>query len=82
MAEMRKAILAKASTLETTMQKLYDGFSIMHKEFVHLYGFQRRRIKISQNLNYIHVFIAHVQEWTMRYEGAPLYLHKMMKPQT
>lgn len=28
----------------------------------------------------IHISIDHMQLWTMRYKGTPLYLPKMMKP--
>lgn len=38
--EMRKEILAKVSTLEAAMQNLYDRFITVHKEVVHLHGFQ------------------------------------------
>lgn len=60
MAEMKKFILVELSTLETTMWKLYDKFFIVHKEVVHLYGFQQGCMKISQNIKNIHVAIAHV----------------------
>ena len=40
MDEMRKVIFVEVSTLETTMQKLYDRFVTMHKAVVHLYDFQ------------------------------------------
>ena len=38
MEKMRKVILAEVSTLETTMQKLYDGFVTMHNAIVHLHN--------------------------------------------
>lgn len=79
MEEMKKVILDKVSALENTMKKLYNIFFTMHKAFVHLYGFQQWCPKMVQTLQNIHVVIAHVQELTMRYKGAPLYLHKMMK---
>ena len=81
LAEMRKEILAKVSTLESTMQKLYYEFFIMHKVVVHLYGFQQWSRKVVQTFNGIDASIAHVQEWIMRYKRAPLYLHNMMKLQ-
>jgi len=34
----------------------------------------------SQTLKGIHAAITHVQEWTMRHKGDPLYFHKIMKP--
>ena len=63
------------------MQKLYDGFITVHKLVVHLYGFQQRSKRVVWTLKEIHAAITHVQEWTMRYKGALLYLPKMMKPQ-
>lgn len=41
MAEMRKMILTKASTLEKVMWKMYDRFVTVHKAFVHLHGYQQ-----------------------------------------
>jgi len=79
MVEMRKAILAEVSTQEATMRKFYDGFITMHKAVVHLHGFQQWRKRFVQALTDIHATIAHVQKWTMRYEGAPLYLPKIKK---
>lgn len=38
-------------------------------------------MEIAQTLKDIHVVIVHVQEWTMRYKGAPPYLHMIMKLQ-
>lgn len=60
---------------------LYRIFFIVHEVVVHLYGFQQQCAKKTQTLKYIHTFIVHVQEWKMRYKGAPLYFHKMMKLQ-
>jgi len=62
MAETRKSIPAEVSTPETTMQKHYDEFVTLHKEVVHIYGFQQQCIKIVQTPKDIHVVIAHVQE--------------------
>ena len=39
MAEMRKVILTKVSTLEATMQKIYNRFVTVHKAVFHLFGF-------------------------------------------
>lgn len=38
--ELKAAILGKVSTLEETMQNLYEELIIMHKEVVHLHGLQ------------------------------------------
>lgn len=81
MAEMKKVILSKVSTLETTMQKLYDRFFTMHNVFVHVQGLQQWRKNLVQTLREIHVSIVHVQDWKMRYKGALLYFPKMTKPQ-
>lgn len=72
MVEMRKVILVEVSTLEATMQKLYEGFVIVHKVVVILHGFQQWRKMFFQTLVDIHVAIAHVQEWTLWYKRATL----------
>ena len=79
---MKKTILVDISTLENTMQMLYNKFFPVHKAIVHLYDFQQQYAKTTKTLKDIHATITHVQEWKMRYKGALLYLHKMMKPQT
>lgn len=68
MADMRKVILAEVSTLETTMQILYDGFVTLHKVVVSVHGLQQRSKEFVQTLTNIHFVIAHVQEWTMWYK--------------
>lgn len=78
---MRKVILVEVSTPETTMWKLYDKFVTVHKEVVHLYGFQQQSTNIVQTFKGINTAITHVYEWTMRYKGATHYLQKIMKPQ-
>lgn len=62
------------------MWKLYGRFVTVHKAIVHIYGFQEQCAKIAQSLKDIHIFITHVQEWTMRYKGASLSLQNIMKP--
>lgn len=81
MAEMTRGILANVSTLEATMWKLYDRFVTIHKEVVHLFGFQRQRKNILQTLRGIQTAIDHVQEWIIRYKGVSLHFLKMMKLQ-
>lgn len=39
MVEMKKVILVEVSTLETTIQKIYDRFFIVCKVDLHLYAF-------------------------------------------
>jgi len=34
-----------------------------------------------QTLKVIHTSIVHMQQWTMRYKGTPLFLYKRMKPE-
>ena len=63
------------------MQNLYDGFITVHKEVVHVHGLQQQSNKFVQTLKKMHAAITHVQEWTMRYKGAPLDLEKKTKPQ-
>ena len=63
------------------MHTLYKIFVTVHKAVIHLYSFQQQCIKTTQTLKDIHVVIMHVHEWTMRYNGPPLYFHKMMKMQ-
>ena len=75
-------ILAEVSTLESSMWKLYDGFVTMHKVVVRVHGLQQQSKYFVQTLKNIHVDIAHVQEWTMRYKAALLHLAKKMNPQT
>lgn len=77
---MRAATLAEVSTLEETMQKPYDWFVTVHKEVVHFHGLQHKRKEFVKILKNIQDVIAYVQEWTMRYKGAPLDLVKEMKP--
>lgn len=73
-------ILAEVSTLGKTMRKIYEGFATVHKSFIHLHGLQQKRKQFDKILKNIQVSIAYVQEWTMRYKGAPLELVKKMKP--
>lgn len=79
MTDMKKEIDAKISTLEATMRTVYKIFVTVHKVVVHLYIFQQQCAQMAQTLKDIHTVIAHMQEWTMRYKGASLYLHKRMK---
>ena len=62
MEEMRKVIMAKVSTLDTTMWKLYDGFVTVHKAVVCVHGLQQRRKEFVKTLRNIHDAISHVQE--------------------
>lgn len=80
MAEMRKVILAEVLTLRTATWKIYDKFVTVYMGIFHLYGFQQQCMKIAQTLKEIHGAIAHVQEWTMKYQRELLYFHKIMKP--
>lgn len=66
MVEMRKEILAKVSTLETAMWKLYDGFVTMHKVVFDLHGLKQWRKRFFQTLRDIHPTITHVKEWIMQ----------------
>lgn len=77
---MKTTILAKVSTLESTMRKLYDGFVTMHKSVVCIHGLQQWSKEFVQTLKNTHASITHVQEWTMRYKGALLELVNKMKP--
>lgn len=63
------------------MRIVHRRFVTMHKSVVHLYGFQQQCAQTTQTLKDIHTAIAHMQEWTMRYNGTLLYLHKRMKPE-
>ena len=60
------------------MKKLYDRIFTMHKVVVHVHGLQQQSKKFVQTLRCIHATIAHVQEWTMWYKGAPLWFPNMM----
>jgi len=46
-----------------------------------VHGLQQRSKEFVQTLKNMHAAIAHVQQWTMQYKGAPLHLAKKMKPQ-
>lgn len=74
MGEMRKVILVEVSTLEESMQKLYDGFFIMHKGIVYVHGLHQWSKEFVQTLNNIHAAITHVQEWETWYKGGPTLL--------
>jgi len=80
MAEMRKVIPIVVSTLETTMRKLYDEFVTVNKKVVHVHDLQQWSKEFLQTLRNMHVAITNVQEWKMRYKGAPLHFPKMIKP--
>ena len=78
-AELKKEILDEVLSLDTVMRELYSKFGIVHKAVVHLYGHQQHYTKITRTLTYIHEIVDHVQTWKIRYKGAPLHLHKIMK---
>lgn len=80
MGEMRKAILAKVSTLEDTKQNIYDIFVTVHKEVVCVHGVQQWSKVCLQTLKNIDAAIAHVEERKIRYKETPLDLAKKMKP--
>jgi len=52
----------------------------MHNVIFYVHDLQQQRKDLVKKLKKIHVFIAHVQEWTMWYKGALLDLVKKMKP--
>lgn len=79
-AEMKMTILVEVSSLEIVTRRLYDRLITVHKAVVHLHGHQQHCTKIARTLADIHIAVDQVQTWTMRYKGAPLHLHKMMKP--
>lgn len=59
-AEMRKAILAKVSSLEIATRRLYDRFIIVHKEVVHLHGHHQ----LHQDSTSTHKYTCHSLSYT------------------
>jgi len=62
------------------MQELYSKFGTMYKAAVHLNGWQQQCARRAHILSNVHVDVDYMQTLTMRYKGAPLHLHKIMKP--
>lgn len=77
-SEMKKEMAVEIANLEATMQIMYRRFVTMNEVVFHLYDFRSSVCK-HPKLSNIHISIAHMQKWTMRYKGPPIFFHKRMK---
>ena len=61
------------------MQALYSKFGTVHKEIIHLNGWQQRCARRPRILANLHATIDDMKKCTMKYKEAPLHMPKLMR---